>query len=230
MNKRMLIGLIVVALLVIGSTAAQAVPSLGVATGSYIGDAACALEASYIDCFTGPYVSGSGEGFVIGPSGSDLFIFSNITGADIWLMTTSDVESANSPMVDGNALSLVTLTDGTQFDGYIPTPYYGIDLGPISTSNALPNPPYAPPTFYYEAVTLTYTGTIGADQYFFAVADDNGTAGLQSNGSRDYKPDDFSPKTTSAVGGPPSVPEPAAFLLFGSGLVGLGFLRRWFKS
>jgi hypothetical protein len=204
---------------------------LGVATGSYIGDTACAAESSYINCFTGPYVSGSGEGFVIGSSQTNLLVFSNITNADIWLLTTSDVFSANSPVINGTPAGAVTLTQGTQFDGYTPTTgtYYGIDLGLMSTANPLPNPPFAPPSFFFESVSLSYTGTIQAGQYFFAVADDNGTAGLQSTGGKGSQPDDFSPKTTSAVG-PPSVPEPSAFLLFGTGLLGLGFLRRWLKS
>ncbi len=227
MNRKFFIGVIAVAVLLIGAAIAQAVPSLGVATGTYIGDSACSSQASYIDCFTGPYVSGANEGFVIGPSGSNLIVFSNITDADIWLLTTSDVESANNPSINGNSLSLVTLTQGSQFDGYIPTPYYGIDLGPMSTANPLPDPPFAPPTFYYELETLTYSGTILPGQYFFAVADDNGKDGLQSTGPG--QPDSFSPKTTSAVGDH-QVPEPAVFLLFGTGLMALGMMRKWLRK
>lgn len=228
LKKKILIGMIVVAILVIGSTVALAVPSLGVATGSYIGKSACAAKASYIDCFTGPYISGANEGFAIGPSGSNLFVFSNILNKDIWLMTTSDVQSANSPKINGNSLGLINLTSGTHFDGYKPTPYYGIDLGPMSTANKLPKPPYTPDQFYFESVLLSYTGTIQPGQYFFAVANDNGIAGLQGQGGGKIKADDFSPKTTSAVGSP--VPEPTAFLLFGAGLMGLGLMRRWLKS
>lgn len=206
-------------LLLVLSPVAQAVPSLGVATGSYVGDAACASASSYIDCFTGPYVSGSGEGFEVGPSGSDFLVFSNITGADIWLLTTSDT---GSPQIDGSSMNLVTLISGDHWDGYDTVPYYGVNLGPVDSSwQTLPNPPFNPDApFYLLSVTLTYTGSLPEGQYFFAVADIDGN-GLEGQGSgSNGSSDPFSPKTTSA-----RVPEPSSLVMLGAGLLGLAFYR-----
>ena len=206
---------------------ARATPSLGVGTGSYIGDTACLAVSgtdAYQQCFTGPYISGTNEGFGIGTSGSSLFVFTDILNADIWLFTTSDVQTDNAPVAGGHTLSLISFTSGDHIAGFAPTPYYGYDFGQVGPSwTTLPVSAAFPATFYYLPLTLTYTGTLQPGQYFFAVADDNGSAGFQGAGGGGQK-DSFSPKTTSAVG-QTQVPEPSTFLLFVSGLLGLGFFR-----
>lgn len=227
--------------------ASHAVPSLGVgtSTGSYICDGGDYSAGTCPDdyqlyyggsIYEGPY-RGADEGWIIGPSGDDLIVWTSILSSDIWLLTDDTTYSNHTPTIDGS--SLTELTGTGQFDGYKPTPYWGINLGPVTTTGGdvnigwteLPQPPFSPPQpgFYSLSVELAYVGTIPPGTYFFAVADSNGTTGLQANSGNIRRralsannSDLFSPKTTSAV----TIPEPGTLSLFGLGAIVIGIAGR----
>ncbi len=203
---------------------AYAVPKLGVATdGPYSDGVGGNTLELYQAFFADPDVSVAFpfEGFLIEGSGDTLHIFTNITGADIWLLADAVASTAN-PSFDSTTFNPVPSTG--QFDGY-PTPYTGINLGPVDTDDGwseLPAPPFNPGPFFVLDGPITFgSGSLPpVGSYLFAVADNNDVEGLQSSGAglRGAGPDKFSPKTTSAT----PIPEPGTLLLIGSGLVGLG--------
>jgi hypothetical protein len=167
--------LIIAAALLLMTNIAHAVPSLGV--GSSTGY----VNATGIDpyqTYWGPSLSGTGDGFAIGSSGSALHVFTNILNANIFILTTSDVEALNHVLFNG---SINEYTGTDTFRAYSPTPYYGINLGMVNGGwTALPSNPFQPGTFYSTDVTITYTGSISENSWIFAAADDNGLAGLQA--------------------------------------------------
>ena len=203
----------------------HAVPNLGVGSSFGYVNATDPYQMFWGTAVPGP----AGEdGFVVGPSGSALHVYTNITGADIYILTTADVGVDDSIRFNGG----VATFDVGVFRSYAPTPYYGVNLGKADAWASLPSDPFVPGVFRYSDVAVTYTGTLGVDQWIFAAADTNGLPGLQAEATREwvadtftrFSRDDSSPKTTSARGW--QVPEAGALLLFGTGLIGLVGYRR----
>lgn len=212
-------------------TESFATPKLGVATDtgiySYLGGTP--PTDKYMKYFASTFESGPVEGFVVGPSGSYLTVFTSYdpTVKDIYLLASTG--SDNLPITFGGT-NLVSMGTIGQADGYLQKyPYYGIQLSNVLSDWVTVNDTdYFEKTRYLYKRQITYAGDYDQEDYFFASADKDGTSGLQFDAG---KKDGFSPKTTSACYGTAKVPEPTTLsLLIPTLLFGVNFIRKNLKK
>jgi hypothetical protein len=210
----------IIVALMFGSTAVQAVPSLGVGTGTFD----CAGASEYWECFSGNL---GGHGFALPDSGGTVTPFTRITGADIWLLAEPSIGSFTFTTLAGTVYNSDDVLVGGKgaFSSY-DTSYEGVNLQEVGGNwTEIASSLYNPDTFYMLPGTFTYSGTDVEGDWLFLVADiGNDYPPLMPSGGGH---DRFSPKTTSAVGnGNHQVPEPGTLLLLGAGLLGLPLLQR----
>lgn len=209
---------------------AYATPTLGVATdsGIYAYTDPSALTDEYINYFADTIVPAFDdyEGFVIGPSGSDLTIFTSYNPSVEQIYLLAEVGAGENLPLTFNGSNPTGISPPSTFisgtaPGFGDKPYAYWTLSQNS-SDWTTHIFESSRTFYLYTGPITYSGDWTLGYYFFSSAETNGTAGLKYAGGGGGQKDDTSPKTTSAGGEP--VPEPATMFLL---LPALGGIAIW---
>jgi hypothetical protein len=177
MMKRIGIGILVFGFVLAMGTAAQAVPELGVGTGTFD----CTGATEYYECFSG--ASGSGHSFIIGPSQAPITVWADATafgtgssGADIWLIGDSSFAGdVTFHVTGGSDYDFDPLSVGT-FGSY-ETPYYGVSIGAINELETWSSvnisglwPQNGGNHTYMLSGMLEYPGTVTPGNWLFVVA------------------------------------------------------------
>lgn len=208
-----------IATLLLTAAISYATPTLGVATNMYTYSDTSALTDEYVKHFAVdgivPAIDPAYHGFVLGPSGSNMTVFTSYDPSvtDIYLMSNTGYD--NFPLTFGGQALTSAGTMDKQIDGYNnPSKVYYKLLLPTDISAWTTQVFEESKTFYLYTAPIVYAGAFTPNDHFFSLADTNDVEGAGWG-------DDFSPKTTSVGGFPAAVPEPSAMMLFGSGLLGL---------